>query len=745
MSRRDRQRRRDRNSGSAARPLFLTLGVLVTLGLIAVGGAVTWVISVANSAPELRELKPLNQGATSVVYAADGSRLGFIQSDVLRTPVPANVIPTSLKNATVAVEDRRFFVHKGVDFEGVVRAGVKNLESRKTVEGGSTLTMQLVKNLYTGNRQKDFKRKIREAKLAEELENAHPGIVGKRWIRDKYLNNVPYGTVGGQTAVGVQAAARTYFNKPVARLTLAESALLAGLPQAPSEYNPFDAPQVALARRNDVLRRMRDQRFITAATAAKAMAEPLGVEHSRYYTERREGYFFDFVKSELIKRYGVERVRTGGLRINTTVDLKLQKQARAAIASQLNQPGDPSSAIVTIDPSNGYIKAMASSARYGDSKFNLAAQGHRQPGSTFKVMVLMTALRKGVDPEKTTYVSKRLKFTDPTWGPIDVQTYSNTYIGRANLVQATLKSDNSIYEQLDLDLGPKEVAQTAHDMGIKSPLEGYPAEGLGGLKVGVSPLEMANAYATIASGGWRNRATAITKVSFPDGRSDDWGKPRRHKAFSDGVTAEARKILVKNIQGGTGTGASIGCPAGGKTGTTDNFRDAWFVGFTPKLATAVWVGYPKQQIEMRSVHGISVAGGTFPAAIWGAYMKRAKGSYCGDFKAPTDPFVAAPFFGHYATTGGKDTGSGDGQDSSGSPTAIPGGGDPGTGAAPAAPASGPAPTASKPASAPSPQGSKGKGFDPGAYESPAQKPPSTPAAAPAPASASPTGGAAPKR
>jgi penicillin-binding protein 1A len=302
---------------------------------------------------------------------------------------------------------------------------------------------------------------------------------------------------------------------------------------------------------------------------------------------------------------------------------------------------------------------MASSADYGKSKFNLAAQGHRQPGSTFKIMALMTALRKGVNPQSTHYVSKPLKFDDPQWGPIETKTYDGSYRGSLSLEQATLYSDNTVYMQLALDLGPQEVKQTAYDMGIKTHLDGFPAESLGGLTIGVSPLEMANAFATIASGGIRNRPTAITKITFPDGHSElpKRFKVKRTRAFEDGVAAEATKILVKNIQGGTGGKAEIGCPAGGKTGTTDEFNDAWFVGFTPRLATATWVGYPNAQIQMKTeYHGGSVAGGTFPAEIWGDYMKAVKGKFCGDFAPPKTPFHSSPFFGKYSRSGGRGTG-----------------------------------------------------------------------------------------
>jgi penicillin-binding protein 1A len=271
----------------------------------------------------------------------------------------------------------------------------------------------------------------------------------------------------------------------------------------------------------------------------------------------------------------------------------------------------------------------------------------------------MTALRQGVDPDSTTYTSMPLKFNDPKYGPIDVHTYSNSYIGRANLVRATLQSDNSIYQQLDLDVGPDNVKQTAVDMGIPaSKLHGYPAEGLGGIRSGVSPLMMANAYATIASGGWRNRITSVRKVCFPKrngGYDCHVQKPHRHKAFDDGVTSEVTRILKMNVQEGTGTKAQFGCPAAGKTGTVDDFTDAWFVGFTPHLATAVWVGHAT---ERRTLGG-GMAGGEVAAPIWGAYMKVAHGKYCGDFPAPKHPFQSQPFFGHYATTGVKDNKAGD--------------------------------------------------------------------------------------
>ena len=640
------KRRRSRQ-GHGGKIVAFSVGVVAVLLAIGALSGVAYILTIAADAPDINTLKPIDKGAVSQVYAADGRRLGFIDSTDLRTPISDSQIPVVAKRATVAIEDQRFCHHGGVDPEGIVRAAFRNIGSGKTLQGGSTITQQLVRNLYISP-ERTFARKIKEAKLAEELESKH----SKRWILDTYLNSVSYGTVGGQSAVGLQAASRLFFDKPAHRLTLDEAAVLAGLPQAPSRYNPFLEPKLARARRNDVLNEMIKQKMIPATVGVKAMQRPLGVRPNSYYTTKRENYFFDYVKQELIDRYGANTVRKGGLKVYTTVDLDLQKAARKAIAGQLYESGDPSAAIVSIDPRTGYIRAMASSGKYGKNKFNYAAQGHRQPGSTAKVWVLMTALRDGVDPDSTTYQSHPLDLNTP-FGPWKVQTYSHSYGGNMNITQATLQSDNTVYAQMDLDLGPKQVRKTAYDLGIRTHLNAYPAEGLGGLKIGVSPLEQTNAYATIASAGIRHRPIAIRKVVFPDGRTDNLGKPRGVRAFKDGTTYKATQILQKNIQEGTGTAADVGCPAGGKTGTTDSFSDAWFVGFTPRLTTGVWVGYPNQRVSMTNVHGIEVAGGTFPARIWHDYMETAKGSYCGDFPQPKTPFKAAPFFGKYASTGGN--------------------------------------------------------------------------------------------
>ena len=701
MTYRQRQARRRGRRGRRRNPALLVVFVpLLILGAVILS-AIGYVIAIAADTPPLSELKPRDKGATSVVYAADGSRLGYVRSDEIRTPITWSDMPEAVREATIAIEDERFYEHEGVDYSAIIRAGVKNLESGgDAVQGGSTITQQLVRALYIENPERNFERKIREAKLAQELEDEHPGRAGKNWILREYLNSVPYGTNEGRTSIGVEAAAETYFSKHAKNLTLDESALIAGLPQAPSEYNPFRNSTAALQRRNDVLRKMADNGFITVAEAEAASAEPLGLKRGiRRYTTRREPYFFDYVEEQLIEQYGVGVYRRGGLKIYTTIDPALQDAGRAAIKSALPYSTDPSSAIVAIDPATGYIKAMASSGTYKDRSFNLAAQGRRQPGSAFKTFVLVTALRQGVDPNSTTYTSKPLDLVVPGYGPWEVSTYDESYGGTMDLVQATLRSDNTVYAQLDIDVGPKNVRETAEMMGITTPLDGFPAEGLGGLRLGVSPLEMANAYATLASYGVHSEPKAITKVEFPDGKTDELGKPKRERVFPEWVAYEATKILEQNVQGGTGTAANIGCSAAGKTGTTDNFNDAWFVGYTPDLAASVWVGYPNALIEMTSVHGISVAGGTFPAQIWRSFMTVAKGTDCDSFRPSVDSPEFTPFYGKYASTGTSSDDNYSYSDSYSTP-------------------------------APGTPEEDTDGYDPDLYETPPQEAPETPAPAP---------------
>ncbi len=643
MGQRTRRRKR-RRGGLPGKVLLVAATLSVTVAVAAIA-AISWVFNVAADAPSLASCKQVSQAANTAIYAADGTRLGLVASREARQPVAVGRIPKRLQLATVAIEDQRFYEHGGVDYEGILRAALKDLEAGRAVEGGSTITQQLVRKLCIHNPQRTLERKIVEAQLAIEYAKRH----SRREILDQYLNTASYGTVEGATAVGVGAAAKIYFSKPVWKLSLPQEALLAGLPQAPTDYNPLLHPRAAKARRNQVLAKMADLGYVSPARARAAGSGGLGLDAGGGYFAHREPAFFEYVENELIERYGSATVRNGGLSVYTTLDLPLQEVALGTMHETLPYSTDPSSALVSIDPANGRIKTMASSYSPGyESSFNLAAQGHRQPGSTFKTFVLTTAIKQGIDPYTTYYTSKPLDLQLPRWGHWEVHTADEGYLGRVNLQQATVASDNTVFAQLDLDVGPKKVAQTAHSLGIVSPLDGIPAEGIGGLRVGVSPLEMADAYATLAAGGIRHDPVAIERVVFPGGRTERPGRTPPRRVVSEAVAYEVTRLLHDNITEGTGTAAYTGCSGqAGKTGTTDRATDAWFSGYQPNLATAVWVGYPQSNaIEMTSVHGITVYGGTFPAEIWHGVYSGGEVP-CEEFEKPKHSIGWAPYFGRF--------------------------------------------------------------------------------------------------
>ena len=559
-------------------------------------------------------------------------------------------MPRLLRQATVAIEDQRFYKNNGVDVTGIFRSAVKDVLHGETLQGASTITMQLMRNLYLGSDTHTFKQKVDEAKLAIEYNKHH----SKSSILTDYLNSVTYGTVEGRQRWG-GGGLEDLLRQESLPAGPAAAALLAGLPQAPSEYNPFLYPEAARQRRNEVLGKMAELHYITHAQAAAALAAPLEVQHGDYYSRRQEDFFFEYVREQLIKRYGLNTVEQGGLKVYTTIDLRMQSEAREAIKKILDEEGDPASAIVTIDPHNGDIEAMAESESYDQSQYNLASQGRRQAGSTFKAIDLADALSRGVDPNTTYYLSHTL---EPGWltgyPEYEVKTFENTSLNKSiNLVQATVTSDNTVYAQLAADLGEETITQMAYKMGVKEHLERLPSEALGGLKYGVSPLEMANVYATLADGGYRNTPIAITKVVFPDGHVDDsWGKPHRVKVLSNGVTSEETTILHENVLEGTATRSAIDCPTAAKTGTTSEFTDAWLDGYMPNYSTSVWMGYPKKAIPMTDVHGEAQQGGYLAAEIWHAYMAAVtEGQSCTEFPAPTEPISYQPFFGKFATTG----------------------------------------------------------------------------------------------
>jgi penicillin-binding protein 1A len=610
---RQRVRVRRRRRWLALLAILLLVAVPVVVGVGGFGAAAAF-----RSSCDLDSLEPVAIGQNSFLYAADGSRLGSIPAERNREPVPLREVSPWLRKATIAVEDRRFYEHGGVDYEGIARALWRDVTAGKVVEGGSTLTQQLIRNLYI-SRERTLGRKLKEACLAIKLSRAWP----KDRILAEWMNNVYF----GNRAYGVEAAAQTYYSKHARQLTLGQSALIAGLPRAPSFYDPFGRPREALARRDTVLRAMLENGDIGRARYERAVHDrSLHLQPGQLYTQIREPYFFGYVRDELIRAYGANTVRSGGLTVYTTIDRAFQRAALDAIRSTLDERDDPAAALVAINPANGAIRAMTSviPGRAGN-QFNLVAQARRQAGSTFKTFVLTTAVAQGINPSSVSYVSAPFRYQPSSDAePWEVSTYDHTYRGWTTIRSATLASDNTVYAQLTLDVGPADVAAMARRLGVQTPLAPVPSIGLGSLSV--SPLDMASAYATIAAGGIYSRPMAIRKVILANGKEDTeagWGKPERRRAIADWVADAVTQILEDNIRYGTGTRADIGRPAAGKTGTTDDHADAWFSGYTPNLQATVWVGYPGGEIPMENVHGIAVSGGSFPAEIWHRFMERA--------------------------------------------------------------------------------------------------------------------------
>jgi len=629
MATRIRRRRRKPPTSrwhKIAIPLIVVAGIVVVAG----GIGVSWALSVYNSAPPLSSLQPVQKGRSSAIYAADGSLIGFIRSDNIRQPVPASALPETLKQATVAIEDKNFYKHGALDPEGIARAAWKDaLAGGKPVQGASTITQQLVRNLYIHNPEDTLKRKLIEAHLANDLFDKHD----RDWILTQYLNTAPYGTVEGQTAVGAEAAAQTYFSKPAKDLDLNEAALIAGLPQAPSEYNPFLDPAAATQRRNEVLGTMEEQGYITTAEYSEAVKQGLGLHPGDKYQVIHDPFLFDLVQQELIDRYGINTVRNGGLKAYTTIDPGLQAKAEEAVnaCSVCYSEGGPAAGLASVKPDSGEIVALASTEGYAsEAQFNYAWQAHRQPGSSFKTFVLTTAIKQGIDPDSTYYDgSSPMTLTLPGGGNWTVNNSEGDGGGTESLTEATVHSVNVVYAQLDLDVGPENVTQTAKEMGITSTLESVPAEGIGGLAEGVTPLEMADAYATLASGGIHHDPTAISKVEFPNGKVDESGTDDGKRVLTEGQAYEVTRVLEGVITSGTGAGyTSIGCSSeAGKTGTSEEESDAWFVGYTPMFATAVWVGHP----QSREYTGY---GGPTAGPIWQSYMSSAQEGQCPEFEVP---------------------------------------------------------------------------------------------------------------
>ena len=603
---------------------MLGLGVVLVVIGIAAGAAAGWVYDMWDDAGTFKSEKEIDEGANSKVYAADGTLLGIIDANIIREPVDLKTIPKLLQQATIAIEDENFYEHDGVDFSAIIRATVENVEAGEIEQGASTITQQLVRNLYIKQPEDTLERKLTEAKWSMEFEEDYT----KNEILEKYLNTATYGTNSGDTAVGVEAASQIYFNKPIDEINIGEAALLAGLPQAPSQYNPFTAADAATKRRNLVLDAMLDQDYISAGEHRKWSRAGLGLERGLRYDQFRYRYFFDYVQQELIDRYGTNTARVGGLEVYTTLVPSLQDTAEKAI---LNNPipTGAAAALVSTDVETGEIKAMASSTNYDDSKFNLAAQGRRQPGSSYKPFALAAAVEQGIDPDTTTYPAPQtIVLPEYPGGPVTWDVSGGA--GKSSTLRnATANSINTVFAQLVTDIGPEAMNDTAHRMGITSPTQDVPAEVLG--TASVSVLEMSNAYATFANGGVHHDPTAINRVEFPNGDLDELDPSTGKRAFSDGVAYEVADVMKGALEYGTAAGLGIGCPASGKTGTTEGQADVWFVGYTPNVSTAVWMGSPNDRTPMPGY------GGTLAAPIWQDYMTAAATEPCDDFPEPKDP------------------------------------------------------------------------------------------------------------
>jgi penicillin-binding protein 1A len=643
--------RRKRRKPRPTRWHKIVLPILFVVGAIAAAGgiAAAWALNTYNSAPPLSSLKPVQKGRSSAIYAADGSLIGFIRSENVRQPIPASGIPAVLRHATVSIEDKNFWTHGALDYAGIARAAWKDvLAGGKPVQGASTITQQLVRNLYIQHPEDTLKRKLVEAHLAEDLFEKH----NRNWILTTYLNTAPYGTIEGQTAVGVEAASQTYFSKPAKELTLTEAALIAGLPQAPSEYNPFLDASAAMKRRNEVLFTMYEQHYIDREQYLHAKTAGLGLNPGHKYKTIKDPFLYDLVQQQLIKKYGTNTVRNGGLKAYTTIDPRLQADAEAAVATCTESgfcypEGGPVTGLASVDPNTGAVLALASTEGYAnESQFNYAWQAHRQPGSSFKTYVLATAIKQGIDPASTYYDgTSPMTLEIPGGGSWTVEN-DEPGGGTMSLEEATWNSINVVYAQLDLDVTPEAVTETAHEMGIEEPLQSLPAEAIGGLSEGVTPLEQADGYATLANGGVHHNPTAISKVVFPNGDVDEINE-EGDRVLTPGQAYDVTNILKGVITQGTGSPyTSFGCAeAAGKTGTSEEESDAWFVGYTPEYSTAVWVGHP----TTRETTGF---GGPTAGPIWRAYMEAATEGECPAFETPSSlPELSALTEGHTASGG----------------------------------------------------------------------------------------------
>ncbi len=611
--------------------------ILAGLSMLAVISTIFgMMMAVANDIDGLDEQAGFESSQNSELVSDDrdgGKVFAKLTGNRNRILLEDSDISTNIKNAIIAVEDKRFFEHDGVDYTGIARALYTDIRRGGAVQGGSTITQQFVKNALAAQGDRSVFQKLRESALAYHLE--------RKWSKQKvltqYLNTIYF----GNGAYGVESAVRTYFGEEDqqygeddrAALTVEphEAALLAGLIASPSKYDPLQNPVESRERRDLVLGRMLEQGFITreAYDASLTKALPAAEDINVPKPDSDQPYFSTWVTQHLVDRYGAAEVFGNGLTVKTTLDLGMQKAADEALDGRLPDPG-PSASLVAIDNNTGEVRALVGGDSFEDKPFNLATNGHRQPGSVIKTFTLIEALKQGVKP--TDVFSSQRKVLDYPGRPNSnfvVENYEGSYSGSASLATATARSDNSVYAELGLKVGTKNIARLAHDMGVRTPVSTNPAMTLGGLEEGVTPLELTYAYSTLANGGKRVQGELAPKLS-PSGikevkkEGDKFETPNVRediRVFPEGVAEQATSLLEGVVVGGTGTEAAIGEFAAGKTGTTENYGDAWFCGFTEELTACVWVGYPDLIKPMLTEFGGQpVAGGTYPAQIWHDFM-----------------------------------------------------------------------------------------------------------------------------
>ncbi|HEU5300444.1 MAG TPA: penicillin-binding protein 1A [bacterium] len=585
---------------------------LLLLGTMTTGAAIGMVVSFNRRLPDVAALYAPPAEA-SRIFARDGQLVASLFQEN-RAIVPIDRIPAVLQQAVLAIEDERFHQHHGVDFRGTMRAMWRNLLARDLVEGGSTITQQLARTVFLSP-ERAFSRKLAEILMAVEIERRFT----KAEILERYLNEVYF----GHGAYGVGMAARVFFDRPVEELTLAQSAILASLIRAPSIYSPYrNLPRVQ-ERQRLVLRRMTDVGFVTRRAAAEAEAEPLTFVQERNLglVGVRAPYFVSYILPMLLERYGEEAVYRGGLRIHTTLDLDLQAAAEAAVRREIDAAkagglNVTQAALVAIEPSTGAIRAMIGGYDFASSQFNRAWQARRQPGSSFKPFVYITAIASGMSPSKI-IMDEPIEYETPQglWQP---QNYGEEFSGPVRLRQAVERSINIPAIRTLEEVGVTRVITFAQRMGITSPLRPDLSLALGSSEVTL--LELTSAYGVFAALGLRAEPMAIVRVEDRTGKRLDEAVPQRTVVFSPENAYVMTDILKGVVQRGTGRGADLGRPIAGKTGTTDDYRNAWFLGYAPELVAGVWVGNDDNSPTER------VVGAGVPTRIWRSFMETALAS-----------------------------------------------------------------------------------------------------------------------